>query len=148
MAIQTGRISIVGSGDNKLNMVYAGDVAEGLILAAHHAWAAGQAYNLSSEGEITQRELLDLLCDAIGQPRVTRRVSLKMAYRFGLFSECVGRLIRLKRAPYVTRRGVALISRPTQFSSEKARRELGWSPQVGIYEGLRRELEWLSSHAA
>jgi nucleoside-diphosphate-sugar epimerase len=142
-AIQTGRISIVGPGDNKLNMIYASDVADGLILAANHPQAGGHAYNLSSQGEITQRELLDTLCDTIGHPRVTRRVSLKLAYRVGHLSEVIGRLIRLKRAPYITRRGVSLISRPTRFSSEKARRELGWRQQIDIHDGLRRELEWL-----
>ncbi len=144
-AIQTGRISIIGAGDNKLNMIYASDAADGLILAAHHPQAGGQAYNLSSQGEITQGELLDLLCDAMNHPRITRRVSLKTAYRFGLISEIIGRLIRLKRAPYVTRRGVSLISRPTQFSSDKARRELGWTQRIEIHDGLRRTLASLKA---
>jgi nucleoside-diphosphate-sugar epimerase len=142
-AVRTGRISLVGRGDNLLNMVYASDVAEACILAATHPRAAGRTYNVTSRGEITQRQLLDALCEGCGLPRVERQVPLRLALRIGFVSELIGRLIRLKRAPYITRRGVSLISRPTHFSSQRARDELGWEPRIPIGEGLRRTLEWL-----
>jgi nucleoside-diphosphate-sugar epimerase len=48
----------------------------------------------------------------------------------------------MKRPPHFTRYVVALIGRSTRFSTERARKELGWSPQVPAAEGLRRSLEW------
>lgn len=145
-AISKGRVRVVGRGDNLLNMVYASDVAEGAVLAANHPGAAGETYNLSSAGEITQQQLLNTLCDALGRPHVTTRVPQRAAFRIAMIMEIIGWVIRLKRAPYVTRQGVSLITRPTQFSSRKAREELGWSPRVSISEGLQRTLQWMAEH--
>src|ERR1700677_565409 len=49
-ALRAGWVSVVGPGDNLLNLVYAGDVADGAIRAANHPKAAGPAQHLSSEG--------------------------------------------------------------------------------------------------
>jgi nucleoside-diphosphate-sugar epimerase len=140
-ALDAGRVAIIGSGDNLLNIVYAGDVAEGAIRAAHHPQARGQAYNLSSEGEITQRDFLDLLADELSRPRIRGHISYPMAYWCGLLSEVIGRLIRIRRPPHLTRYAVALIGRSTRFSIAKAREQLDWQPRVGVHEGLRRTIE-------
>jgi nucleoside-diphosphate-sugar epimerase len=141
-ALDAGRVAIVGDGKNLLNVVYAADVAEGAILAANHPQAKRQAYNLSSEGEISQSDFLDLLADELSRPRIKSHVSYRFAFWGGFFSELIGRLIRLRRPPHLTRYAVALIGRSTRFSITKAREQLGWQPRVGIREGIRRTLEW------
>jgi nucleoside-diphosphate-sugar epimerase len=141
-ALEARRVALIGRGDNLLNIVYAGDVAEGAILAASSRRATGRAYNLSSEGEITQRQFLDLLTDTLERPRVARRFPYWMAFYGGFLAEALGRAIRLRRPPHFTRYAVALIGRSTRFSIERARTELGWAPKVRIAEGLRRTLDW------
>jgi nucleoside-diphosphate-sugar epimerase len=141
-ALQAGRVWLIGSGANYLNLVYAGDVAEGAILAANHPGARGRAYNLSSEGELTQQEFLDALTDLLGLPRIRHRIPFRVAFWLGWSSELIGRAIRLRRPPHITRYAVSLVGRPTQFSTARARDELGWRPCVGAVEGLRRTLEW------
>ncbi|HZT80349.1 MAG TPA: NAD-dependent epimerase/dehydratase family protein [Gemmataceae bacterium] len=141
-ALRAGRVSLIGTGDNLLNIVHAADVAEGAVRAANHPGARGEAYNLSSEGEITQRELLDTLTDLLGMPRVTRGYPFRMAFAIGFLSEVIGHLIRIRRPPHITRYAVSLIGRPTRFSTAKAREQLGWRPQVPVREGLRQALEW------
>ena len=61
-----GRMMIVGKGDNPLSAVYAGVVADAAILAAHDPGSRGEAYNITSQGRITQREFLDMFADALG----------------------------------------------------------------------------------
>lgn len=146
-ALRAGRVRLLGSGDNLLNLIYAADVAEGAILAANHPGARGQAYNLSSEGDITQRDFLNNFTDALALPRVTRRVPFALAFWGGYLSEMIGRLIRIKRPPHITRYAVTLVSRTTRFSIAKARAELGWQPQVGGREGIQRSLAWLRTRA-
>lgn len=141
-ALDAGRVAVIGHGDNLLNIIYAGDVAEGAIRAANHPPAAGQAYNLSSEGEVTQSNFLDLLADELGRPRIRGRVSYSFAYWGGFLSEVVGRLIRIRRPPHLTRYAVALVGRSTHFSIAKAREHLDWQPRIGAHEGVRRTLEW------
>jgi nucleoside-diphosphate-sugar epimerase len=146
--LKAGRVSVIGSGRNLLNIVYAGDVAEGAIRAAEHPGSVGRAYNLSSEGEISQREFLDALTDALGRRRVRFHVPYRLAFYGGLFSEVVGKAIALRRPPYLTRYVVALIGRPTLFSTERARNELGWERKVHPLEGLRQTMEWFRQQSA
>jgi nucleoside-diphosphate-sugar epimerase len=141
-ALREGRVPILGAGDNLLNIIYVGDVAAGAILAANSPAAAGQAYNLSSEGEVSQRRLIDTLTDALGLPRVRKRVPLFLAARFAFIKEALARLFGKKTPPTITRRAIYLIGRPTLFNIAKARKELGWHPKVDIHEGVRRALNW------
>jgi nucleoside-diphosphate-sugar epimerase len=141
-AIDAGRVALIGKGDNLLNVVYAADVAEGVVAAANHPEAVGRAYNLSSAGEVTQRDFLDLLTDSLGRPRVRRRFPFGLAFYGGFLAEAIGRAIRLKRPPHITRYAVALVGRSTRFSIDRAREQLGWVPRTPVVEGLRRTLEW------
>jgi nucleoside-diphosphate-sugar epimerase len=141
-ALREGRARIVGDGSNRLNIVHAADVAEGAIRAASHPGAVGRAYNLSSEGAVSQRELIDATTDRLGLPRLTRTVRFRLAFTAAFFAELVGRLAGRRRPPTLTRYAVALIGRPTCYSIERARRELGWSPRVQPLEGIRSVLDW------
>jgi 2-alkyl-3-oxoalkanoate reductase len=141
-ALQQRRAVLVGSGTNLLNIIYGGDVAGGCILAANKPEAVGQAYNLCSQGEVTQSGLLNALTDALQLPRVTRRIPYGLALRAAFFGECLARLIGRKKPPTVTRRAIFLIGRSTHYSIAKARTQLGWQPRVGIQDGVRRSLEW------
>jgi 2-alkyl-3-oxoalkanoate reductase len=141
-ALRQGRVRIIGSGDNLLNIIYVSDVAAGAILAANHAGAKGQSYNLCSEGEVTQQAMIDAMTDALGLPRITKHIPFFLAMRSALVIEAIARLCRFKKPPRVTRRAIFLIGRPTHYSIAKARLQLAWSPQVKIDEGVRRSLEW------
>jgi nucleoside-diphosphate-sugar epimerase len=145
-ALRAGRVGVIGRGDNLLNLVHAADVADGAIRAANHPGARAGAYNLCSEGDITQRQFLDTLTDALGLPRLRRHFPYWLAYTGGFLSECVGKAIRLGRPPHFTRFVVTLVSRPTCYSTAKASGELGWSPKVSPFDGLRDALAWHFAH--
>jgi nucleoside-diphosphate-sugar epimerase len=144
-ALLGNRVPIIGSGENYLNIIYAADVARGTILAANHPDALGQAYNLCSEGEVKQADLINALTDALSLPRVTKRVPYGIAIRWAFVLECFKRMIWSKKPPTITRRAIYLIGRSTQYSIAKARKQLGWKPEVGIQEGVQRTLEWFTS---
>jgi nucleoside-diphosphate-sugar epimerase len=146
-ALLERRVPIIGTGTNLLNIIYAGDVAAGAIAAAQHEGGLKQAYHLCSEGEITQRDLLNALTDALGLPRVSKRVPYGLAKNFAFMREVVARVLRRQKPPAITRRAIYLIGRPTQFSIAKARRDLGWEPRTKIDEGVRRALEWFRTIA-
>jgi nucleoside-diphosphate-sugar epimerase len=145
-ALRSGTVRLIGSGDNRMNMIYAADVAAGAILAANEPAARGQAYHLCSYGEITQRELLAKVCEMLELPPVQRRVPMPVAWSVAFMAEVAFRLLGKERPPPFTRRGVYLMGRPTSFSIRKAE-QLGWQPQVAIDQGLSRALEWYLSHA-
>jgi nucleoside-diphosphate-sugar epimerase len=141
-ALKDGWVSLIGDGNNLLNIVYAADVAQGAIAAANNPAAVHQAFHLCSAGEITQRQFFDTLTSGLGLPPVTKSVSVRLASWGGLLGELLARALRWRRSPHVTQYGTGLLTRSTSYSIAKARKELSWSPAVPAEEGLRRTLTW------
>jgi 2-alkyl-3-oxoalkanoate reductase len=139
------RMLIVGKGDNPLSAVYAGVVAEAAILAARDAGSRGEAYNITSQGRITQQEFIDLFADAFKMPRVRRHVSYRLAFAGGFVLEMQGRLLRRSSPPRVTRYGAWLLGRRLEYSTEKARERLGWRPSISYRESIERTVRWFQS---
>jgi nucleoside-diphosphate-sugar epimerase len=136
------RVSIVGKGDNPLSAVYAGVVADAALLAARDPGSVGESYNITSHCRITQREFLDMLADAVGASRVTWHYPFWYAFYGGFSLELRERLLRAKRPPRVTRYGAWLLGRHLEYSTEKARARLGWTPALSYHESIKRTVRW------
>lgn len=144
--VQRGRAKFLGQPDNRLNMVYAGNVAEASILAVDKPEAAGQAYNCSNDGDITQQQFWDMLAKAVNAPPVKTRVPYWGAYTAAFLLECMGHLTKSRKPPFITRYAVWLMGRRAYFSAEKARRELGWKPTVTYEVGIPLTVKWYFEH--
>ena len=141
-AIRSGSMKIIGDGTNRLNAIYAGNVAQGALLAAGKEEANGQAYNMSNNGVITQQELFDTYAKYLNCEPISKHVPFGLAYRGAFVMEVLWKMFGSKKPPLGTRYAVWLMGRKVYFSIEKAQKELGWEPQVGYDEGVRRAVEW------
>ncbi len=146
-AIRTGKARLIGGGDNRLNVVYSGNVAEAAIAAADTDRAIGEAYNCSNDGVLTQRQYFNMIAEAIGAPPVTKTVPYGAAYAAGFVLEAVGHLLRLKTPPLVTRYAVWLLGRKSFFETRKAREQLHWKPTVTYEVGIPMTVRWYLEHA-
>lgn len=142
--LRKGKVLLVGRGDNPLSAVYVGIVADAAILAANDGGSVGEAYNITNQGAITQREFMNLLAEACGAPAVTRKVSYTVAYAAASVFEAKGRLLRQVEPPWVTRYATWLLGRNLEYSTEKARVRLGWAPGMTYRECIERTVRWLS----
>lgn len=131
---------ILGSGDNLLNGLAVDDVARGAVLAATDQRCGGEVLNLCSSGELTQKALLDMVCQHQGLPSVRRRVPLGLAWGYASLVEQSARITRRKTKPPVTRHDLTVFTRPTIFSHAKATEMLGWTPLVPLGEALKQTL--------
>ena len=148
--LRSRKVLLVGRGDNPLSAVYVGIVADAALLAAADPGSVGEAYNITNQGPITQREFINLLARAAGAPPVTRKVPYRVAYAVATVFEAKGRLLRQARPPWVTRYATWLMGRYLEYSTEKARTRLGWSPNLTYEESIGRTVRWLdeSTHSA
>lgn len=117
----SGRAPLIRSdGSLERDYVFVDEVVAGYVAAAEKlddVEIRGQAFNLGSE---TPVRVIDLV-----------RLILKV--------------MEVELEPEIL--GVAKSEIDRQFlSSEKARRMLGWEPQVPLEEGLRRTVEWYRAH--
>ncbi|MBI4512858.1 MAG: NAD-dependent epimerase/dehydratase family protein [Gemmatimonadetes bacterium] len=136
---------IVGRGTNPLPVVYAGNVADGAVLALVRPEASGRAYNLASDFPVAQKEFLAMLARGLGtRPRFVH-VPFAAAYALGWLWHATGvRGVRggSRRRVRLTPRAIALMARPNPFVSDRARQELGWTPRVRPAEAIRRAVDW------
>lgn len=140
--VRAGRAKVLGRGDNRLNLVYSGNIAEAALRAAHMAEANGEAFNCSNDGDITQQQYFDLVADTLGVPRVSARVPYRVAYNAGYVLECLGHALGWKKPPFITRYAVWLAGRYSYFSADKARRMLGWRPTISYEVGIPMTVRW------
>jgi GDP-L-fucose synthase len=105
-------VEVWGSGKPTRDFIYAGDVAEGIILAAEKV-TAPTVINLSSGSETSVRELIDTLVEVTGFK---------------------GELKWNTSRPDGQSRRV--------FDVSRAKSELGWTARTSLREGLTKTVEW------
>jgi nucleoside-diphosphate-sugar epimerase len=140
--LRAGRGVIVGSGDNALPFVYVTDVVQGLLGALDHERAVGRAYNITNDHPLSQAEFLHAIAREIGASPPRVHVPYRALYAAGYAAEVLAMLTRSRRQPLVTRLGVKLFGTDNRHAIDRARRELGFRPQVSLEEGVRRAAAW------
>lgn len=148
--IRTGRWATLGAaGEGTCNLVHVDDVVSAIAAALKTPEAAGRAYNVNGPELITWnayfRKLAEIVGTAplrdIGPLRLRTRVYGAVPLRvLNKFVPALGR-DRLLGIPGMGELG--LFAGHTEYLVERARRELGWTPVVGVDEGLARSMDWL-----
>ena len=140
--LREGRSIIVGRGRNALPLVYVTDVVQALLLALEHDRAVGNAYNITTEPPLTQQQVLEAMASELGVRAPRIHVPYHLLYAAGYLAERLAALTGSHARPPITRLGVAFFGTDNRYAINKARRELGYEPQVDIREGLRLTADW------
>ena len=135
-AIARGRYAIVGSGQCFYHPVYIDDLVAGFLLALDHPQAPGQAFIIAGPRYVSQLELARLIARHTGGSLLPFRVPALPLQWAGDLCELV--CVPLGIEPPLHRRRVDFWTKSRAFSIEKARRVLGYSPQVDLDEGVAR----------
>lgn len=120
--------------------VYIDDLVDGLVLAATHPDAPGDVFTLGGGVGVTCAEFFGhyhRMLGIRGPLCLPTPLALAAAGGTDLGARAVGRAteVNVTSMRYFTRTG--------GYSIEKARRVLGYAPQVDLAEGMRRTEEWL-----
>lgn len=123
--------------DTGLNLAHVDDVAEGHFLALERG-RTGERYILGGEDVMLQQMLRDIagLC---GRRAPTMQLPRWPLYPLAHAAEAVARFSG--KEPFITVDGLNMSKYRMFFTSEKARRELGYAPRP-YRDGLRDALEW------
>lgn len=140
--LRQGKGIIVGRGDNALPFVYVTDVVQGLLLAVDRQHAVGQAYNISNDCPLTQQQFLHVIAEEMGVTPPQVHVPRQMLYAAGYLAERLAMVTGSQRKPVLTRLGITFFGTDNRLAINKARRELGYSPQVALRDGVRLAATW------
>lgn len=137
-----GLFPLIAGGRSTFLLVHAGAVADGAVRAATVDQAGGRVYHLANDFDVTVAEFARLAGQGLSRRIRTPSVPFGVARAFfgalGFGLTLVGRADLAVHAPG----SLALLSRGNPFSSERARRELGWAPVVRPSEGIPEAFRW------
>jgi nucleoside-diphosphate-sugar epimerase len=140
--IEKGGMIVMGSGLNRVPLVYVADVAQGILMAGEADAAKGRAYTLVNDDPVTPNDYFRAIARELGAPPPRFRLPFRLALGIAWGAETAFRLTGRKKAPPITRHGVSLMAGENRLSIARARADLGFAPRVGLTEGVRRSVEW------
>jgi nucleoside-diphosphate-sugar epimerase len=138
-----GTFPIFGSGKTTYHPVYVDNLVDAFVLAMDAGKGAGRAYIIGDEEFFSIEDLIKRIGKAIGVEVRTPHYPILPLIIAGHVCEKLCKPFGIE--PPIFPRRVDWFRQYRGFSIEKARRELGYVPRVGIDEGLKRTGEWYIS---
>jgi nucleoside-diphosphate-sugar epimerase len=147
---RSGRLRIVGKGTNRVDMVHVENAADAHIAAENslvptNSPAGGRAYFITNGEPVVLWEWVNGLLTALGEPPVTKRISLGAASAIGRACELIWSLLPVGAEPPMTRFIAAELAKDHWFNISAARRDLAYVPRIGMREGTAGLVESLRS---
>jgi nucleoside-diphosphate-sugar epimerase len=138
---RAGRLRIVGPGRNRVDLVHIANAVDAHLLAEQaliraDAPAAGRPYFITNGEPVILWDWINTLLRTLGEPPVTRRISLGAASAVGGACELLWRALSLRGEPPMTRFVAAELAKDHWFNITAARRDLGYTPGVSMAEGM------------
>ncbi len=139
----------VGDGRNLVDTTYIDNAASAHILAAlkleSNPELSGRIYFISQDDPVPLWDMVDDILKAANQKPVRGRISKRTARRIGMVLELIFRIFKVPGEPRMTRFLAEELSTSHWFDIRAARKDLGYSPDVSIRQGLSRLSEWFRS---
>jgi nucleoside-diphosphate-sugar epimerase len=137
---RAGRLRIVGSGRNRVDMVHVENAVDAHLLAekalsSNRRTAAGRVYFITNDEPVVLWDWINGLLTALGEPPVTMRIYLRAASTLGAVCEALWRVLPLKGEPPMTRFIAAELAKDHWFDLTAAKRDLGYIPRITMAAG-------------
>ena len=139
---RSGKLRIVGNGDNLVDMVYVENAAAAHLQACDHLTVnspvAGRAYFISQGEPVNCWEWINDILALAKLPKLTRRISFLAAYRIGGVFEAVYRAMGIQSEPRMTRFLAAQLATDHYFDITRAKEDFGYVAEISTEEGMHR----------
>jgi nucleoside-diphosphate-sugar epimerase len=138
-----GWFPMFGDGQVLYHPLYIDNFLDAFVLCMEEDKGVGQAYLIADEEYVTIEQLVRRAARAMGTEAKFRRYPVWPVVAAGYVVEAACRPFGI--APPIYPRRVDWYRQTRAFKIDKARRDLGYEPRVGLDEGLRRAAEWYKS---
>ena len=141
--LRSGRLPILGDGENVVDLTYIDNVVDALLLCAGSpANTLGKKYNISNGEPVKIWKLVERICAELNIQAPQRRISYQTANAAASALEFIYRVIPTRPEPPLTRMSVSMLAHSTTLDISAARNELGYQPRVSVDEGVERFMKW------
>lgn len=139
-AIKDARLPIIGSGQNLVHPTYIDDIVRGAMLVIDNPRAYGERFNLAGPRPVTVQDLISTIAEELGVKTTKFRVPVIAASLAAMGSEVTGKALGIP--PAITRYQVKFFTMNHASDITKARKVLGYEPQVELAEGIKETTQW------
>ncbi len=146
---RSGKLKIVGDGLNQVDLTHVDNVVHAHILALKCLITGkpigGHAYFISQNEPVQLWSWLNFIFTELDLHPVKEKISLKKAYSIGLAAELLWKIFPMKSDLPMTRFVACQLAHDHWFSSDAAKRDLGYEPILSMKEALDKTMPWLKS---
>jgi nucleoside-diphosphate-sugar epimerase len=142
--VYNGKFRMLGSGRVLYHMTFVEDLVRGILLAGEKKEAIGEVFTIGGEGYLTLAELVERVAKALNVSVPRKSFPVWPVWFAGLLCEIVCRPFGIE--PPIYRRRVDFFIKDRAFDISKAKRLLGYQPQVDLDTGLRLTADWYRAH--
>jgi len=135
-SIDRRRFVWIGDGQNRKSLLYKGDAARACRAVALNPASGIRIFNISGP-PCTMKEIVDTLCEALGKRPLPGKVPASIALPLSKVVSSMP-IKRFKNIHGTVKKWLA----EDVYDTSKFENTFGFNPEVGIEEGLRREVEW------
>jgi dihydroflavonol-4-reductase len=134
------RFVILGDGRIFYHLTYIADLVEGFRLCGEVTGASGRTYILAGGEVPTLNDLAALIAQDASVPPPRLHLPVWPVWLAGAACEAICAPFGVE--PPLYRRRVDFFTKSRAFDISRARGELGYSPAIGLREGIHRTLAW------
>jgi nucleoside-diphosphate-sugar epimerase len=127
----------IGGGTHRLPLIHVDDLVEAILLAGNLHGSSGQVFNIVGPESPTNNKFLQMYKSIVGDTRVKIRLPIILVFAGAFVLERTPVIRRLRFANLISVSQFRPIWRSIAYDSSRIGRELGWTPKVGLEEGLR-----------
>ncbi len=140
-----GWLPVVGRTERFYSLVYAEDLAEGLVRAAASPASAGETYFLAGPEVVSWAELGRLIGAALGVAGRVLRVPESAASAAGRLAD-LGARVRGRASIFSHQKVIEMLAPAWVCSPAKAERDFGWRAATPLAQALSKTASWYRDH--
>ncbi len=141
--LRQGSMVLLDGGRHVAGLAYVENVVDACLLAGRAGDAKGRVFNICDGLPVTWKEYICALADGIGVRRPRLSLPTGLAYGLAVCLEATGRVVGLRKRPWLTRLAVLELGRAQRYNISQARVELGYTPSVSFETAMQRTLDWV-----
>lgn len=142
-----GRLPIIGNDSTTLDITYVGNVSYSILLSlkTDNKKAMGEKYNITNGEPIRLWDTVEYILGRCGRKFQRKKVPFGLVFTIAYFSEIFCKYFLGGKEPTLTRYTAGLLAKSQTLNIEKAKRLLGYEPQMKMKEALEETIHWYLS---
>jgi len=128
-----------GSGNNRIELSYVENLADGIVMLGENKEAIGEGYIISDGIKITFRQLVEKIAELTNLKKPKIAIPYPVAYAIAFLMEAIYKCLFIKKRPFLTRYAVEFLGKEIIYDTSKIRHQ-GFKPKIPFEEGMKNAI--------